>query len=87
MRSWLWPRLLSGDGEVEVIIVFALGLQIKHEFRSLLERPDTLSRIGAHTLVHPIRHGARVTLPRSDVDQMLSILWHPQAIQTLPFGK
>jgi hypothetical protein len=36
-----------------------------------VERADVLERMAAHTLVHPIRHGARVQLPRMDVDQGL----------------
>jgi hypothetical protein len=28
-----------------------------------LEKPEVLERVGRHTLVHPIRHGARVPLP------------------------
>lgn len=34
-----------------------------------VKREDALVRMGMHTLVHPIRHGARVVLPRTDVDQ------------------
>lgn len=35
------------------------------------QREDALERMATHTLVHPIRHGARVVLPRMDVDQAL----------------
>ena len=34
-----------------------------------LKRDDVCQRIAQHTLVHPIRHGARVVLPRLDPDQ------------------
>ncbi|MBI3467534.1 MAG: DUF4338 domain-containing protein [Planctomycetes bacterium] len=34
-----------------------------------LERDDVLERVGRHTLVHPIRHGARVKLPSTDFEQ------------------
>jgi hypothetical protein len=36
-----------------------------------VERDDALQRIQQHSLVHPIRHGARVKLPRTDLDQRL----------------
>jgi hypothetical protein len=36
-----------------------------------LERADVLERMKSHTLVHPIRHGARVLRPRTDPDQHL----------------
>ena len=34
-----------------------------------LARSDVLAKIKEHTLVHPIRHGARVVLPTADVEQ------------------
>jgi hypothetical protein len=34
-----------------------------------LTRDDVFQRMAQHTLVHPIRHGARVILPRFDFDQ------------------
>jgi hypothetical protein len=34
-----------------------------------LKRDDVCQRMAQHTLVHPIRHGARVVLPRLDPDQ------------------
>jgi hypothetical protein len=34
-----------------------------------LKRDDVFERMMQHTLVHPIRHGARVVLPRLDPDQ------------------
>ncbi|MGY3547369.1 Druantia anti-phage system protein DruA [Bradyrhizobium sp. USDA 4469] len=37
---------------------------------SRMGRPDTEQRLLAHTLVRPIRHGARVVLPSNDEDQL-----------------
>ncbi|HZR75128.1 MAG TPA: Druantia anti-phage system protein DruA [Bradyrhizobium sp.] len=37
---------------------------------SRMERIDTGQRLLAHTLVRPIRHGARVLLPSDDMDQL-----------------
>ncbi len=34
-----------------------------------LRRDDIHDRLARHTLVHPIRHGARVVLPRTDLEQ------------------
>jgi hypothetical protein len=34
-----------------------------------LARPETLERIAGHTLVRPVRHGARVRLPRGEAEQ------------------
>ena len=34
-----------------------------------IQRDDVLERMARHTLVHPIRHGARVVLPRIDLEQ------------------
>lgn len=34
-------------------------------------RKEVLDRIGRHSLVHPIRHGGRVELPQSDIEQEL----------------
>ena len=34
-----------------------------------MERGDVLERMAGHRLVHPIRHGGRVRLPRMDLDQ------------------
>jgi hypothetical protein len=36
-----------------------------------IQRDDVLDRLARHTLVHPIRHGARVPLPRQDLEQPL----------------
>ncbi len=36
-----------------------------------LEKPRILEEVRQHTLVYPIEHGARVNLPRSDVEQGL----------------
>ena len=36
-----------------------------------IQRPEVLERMAAHCLVHPIRHGARVKLPRTDLEQHL----------------
>ncbi len=35
-----------------------------------VERKDVLDQVAGDTLVHPIRHGARVQLPKADRDQM-----------------
>ena len=32
-----------------------------------IEREDVLARVAAHNFVHPIRHGARVELPNTDL--------------------
>ena len=37
-----------------------------------IQRDDVLDRLARHTLVHPIRHGARVPLPRADIEQLLT---------------
>ncbi len=37
--------------------------------RKRLERSETLGRIAGHTLVRPVRHGARVRLPRGEAEQ------------------
>jgi hypothetical protein len=34
-----------------------------------IQRDDVLDRMARQTLVHPIRHGARVVLPRTDLEQ------------------
>jgi hypothetical protein len=34
-----------------------------------IERDDVLERVAGHTMVLPIRHGARVELPAVDLDQ------------------
>ena len=34
-------------------------------------RDDVLQRMQEHTLVHPIRHGARVRLPTADTEQLV----------------
>ena len=39
--------------------------------RGRVKRNDTLEKIASHTLVHPIRHGGRVELPRADIEQEL----------------
>lgn len=31
-----------------------------------IDRPGILESVASHTLVHPIRHGARVTLPEGE---------------------
>jgi hypothetical protein len=37
-----------------------------------VERDDVLERVGRHNFVHPIRHGARVELPKTDLDPVVS---------------
>jgi hypothetical protein len=39
--------------------------------RGRVKRNETLEKIASHTLVHPIRHGGRVELPRADIEQEL----------------
>lgn len=36
-----------------------------------VRRDEVLERIAQYTLVHPIRHGARVVLPRDDLEQLV----------------
>jgi len=36
-----------------------------------IRRQDVLERVARHNFVRPIRHGARVLLPRSDIEQQL----------------
>jgi hypothetical protein len=38
-----------------------------------IQRDDVPDRLARHTLVHPIRHSARVPLPRADIEQSLLI--------------
>jgi hypothetical protein len=35
-----------------------------------LGRPGTLDALRRHSLVYPIRHGARLVLPDADLDQL-----------------
>jgi hypothetical protein len=35
-----------------------------------MERSETEQKLLAHTLVRPIRHGARIVLPSDDTDQL-----------------
>jgi hypothetical protein len=44
---------------------------LKRWVSNRIVRGDVLQRIAEHTLVHPIRHGARVELPRTDIEQEL----------------
>jgi hypothetical protein len=37
------------------------------------EKAGVLDRVAGHNFVHPIRHGARVTLPRTDFDPVLPV--------------
>ena len=34
-----------------------------------IQRDDVLERVAGHNFIHPIRHGARVPLPRADIEQ------------------
>jgi Domain of unknown function (DUF4338) len=36
-----------------------------------IQREDVLARVAGHNLVHPIRHGARVELPKGDFDAIV----------------
>ena len=38
----------------------------KRWLSSRITNPEMLKKVGQHTLAHPIRHGARVPLPRED---------------------
>lgn len=38
--------------------------------KARLQRPDVFEKIQQHTLIKPVRHGARVILPEADVTQM-----------------
>ena len=44
---------------------------LEHWVAKRVEREDVLARMEQHRLVHPIQHGARVRLPRTDLDQRL----------------
>lgn len=35
-----------------------------------IKRPERLDAVRQHDLVYPIKHGARVQLPRTDIDQL-----------------
>ena len=45
------------------------GEEIAPVVRKRIGRADVLERIETHRLVHPIEHGARVRLPRRDLEQ------------------
>ncbi|MBI3410754.1 MAG: hypothetical protein HY040_20655 [Planctomycetes bacterium] len=36
-----------------------------------IERAEVFERLARHHLVHPIRHGARVSLPRAALEQQM----------------
>jgi hypothetical protein len=38
-----------------------------------IEKADVLGRVAGHTLVHPIRHGARIRLPQGDPEREGSV--------------
>ena len=50
--------------------------------RSRIRREDVLEKVASHNLIHPIIHGARVVLPRDDVDQMEFFLENSRLVNT-----
>jgi hypothetical protein len=65
------PKYLLPQRNPEAVMRHIVRWWIERWVTKRLDREDALERMAAHTLVHPIRHGARVLLPRVDTDQRL----------------
>jgi hypothetical protein len=62
--------LLAPDGGATVTV--AIGAWWRERWlRNRIDSDDVLSEVARHTLVRPIRHGARVTMPQSAEQQIL----------------
>lgn len=74
MRAYLLgretrPRYIVAAKDVAWVTACMCRWWIERWLVGRLRRDDVFARMAQHTLVHPIRHGARVVLPRLDPDQ------------------
>ncbi len=61
---------LKVDSNIEIEIEHKIAeWWLKRWVLKRIFREDVLDKISKHTLVHPIQHGARVVLPRADLEQ------------------
>jgi hypothetical protein len=65
------PKYLLGWGNGKVTSGKIAAWWFKRWVDKRIVREDVLKRISEHSLVHPIRHGGRVELPRADIEQEL----------------
>jgi hypothetical protein len=65
------PRYLLPQRNAAVVTQEIIRCWREHRLLPRIRRDDVLDRLARHTLVHPIRHGDRVPLPRQDVEQSL----------------
>jgi hypothetical protein len=74
MRAYLLgretrPKYIVGEKDEKAVTESMCRWWAERWVVPRLKRDDVFERIAQHTLVHPIRHGARVKLPRVDPDQ------------------
>ena len=74
MRTYLMgretrPKFIVAEKDAKRVTQCMCRWWVERWVVSWLRREDVFERMAQHTLVHPIRHGARVILPRLDPDQ------------------
>jgi hypothetical protein len=63
------PKYILAEKDANAVTAQMCRWWIDRWVLSRLRREDVCARMAQHTLVHPIRHGGRVVLPRLDPDQ------------------
>src|SRR5207247_2192835 len=62
------PKYLLPRNNPAVVTQQIVDWWIERWLLRRLNRDDALDRVAGHTLIHPIRHGARVPLLRTDIE-------------------
>jgi hypothetical protein len=65
------PRYLMGQRNPKQLTQQIARWWMRRWLLPRIEKDGVVERVAGHNLVHPIRHGARVTLPRTDFDPVL----------------
>ena len=63
------PRYILPQKEAALLREQMCQWWLERWMRRRIEREDVLERMAKHSLVHPIRHGARIVLPQTDLQQ------------------
>lgn|SRR6266478_1290805 len=63
------PRYILPQKEAALVREQMCQWWLERWVRRRIEREDVLERMAKHSLVHPIRHGARIVLPQTDLEQ------------------
>jgi hypothetical protein len=63
------PKYYFSEKQIDASVSSIAHWWWEHWAKKRIEKAEVLMSMQTHTLVHPIRHGARVMLPSDEIDQ------------------